>query len=470
MDESSFKHQVIIVGGGITGLTLAVAFERLGVDYVLLEAYGSVTPNVGASIGLFAHGLRILDQLGIFDDFKPYSFPGSVTQLRNGETGTKIMTTSINTLLEKRHGYLPTFTNRHLLVSILHNHIRDKDKLLVKKKRHRALVHLEDGLLYEAQLVIGADGIHSTVRKEMWRNADANDPATIPKGDRKPIRNDYACVFGAGGGTPETNASTSFLLCNDPVAGLTYYLSWVLPKSQRQCPIDQITRLTKDEEKAALNRLGDMVVNDNGVRVRDVVDSCKKSGSTTLPCYALRRWGYGRIVILGDAAHKPNPLSGQGGNSCIESCAALVNTLQDQLGPKLADEPAWGVDRLAAAFRALERERVDRVTAIVEGAQERSASMMWRTFWGKLMQKYVAPLLPVSAFASLQSKITVGGVRLRGAFEKPKAKAEWLYDDEKLPRSDLPLVSVSVVTLGLCITALFATKLYNPITMGMLVQ
>ncbi|KAK8096367.1 uncharacterized protein PG998_014235 [Apiospora kogelbergensis] len=86
------------------------------------------------------------------------------------------------------------------------------------------------------------------------------------------------------------------------------------------------------------------------------------------------------------------------------------------------------------------------------------------------MQKYVAPLLPVSALASLNSKITVGGVRLSGVFEKPKAKTEWLYDDEKPPHSHLPLVGVSALTLGLCITALFGTKLYKLATMGMLVQ
>ncbi|KAK8096372.1 uncharacterized protein PG998_014240 [Apiospora kogelbergensis] len=90
MAESTVKHQVMIAAGGITGLTLALAFEGLNVDYVLLETYGSVTPNVGASIGLFAHGLRILDQLGGIDHFKPYMVPGSVTQLRDGKAGTRV--------------------------------------------------------------------------------------------------------------------------------------------------------------------------------------------------------------------------------------------------------------------------------------------------------------------------------------------------------------------------------------------
>lgn len=51
------EHQVIIVGGGITGLTLALMCQHYKIDYVLLEAYGTVTPNVRASLGLFPNGI-----------------------------------------------------------------------------------------------------------------------------------------------------------------------------------------------------------------------------------------------------------------------------------------------------------------------------------------------------------------------------------------------------------------------------
>lgn len=61
MDAKPFK--VIIVGGSISGLSLALMLERNGIDFVVLEGYKSIAPQVGASIGVLSNGLRILDQI-----------------------------------------------------------------------------------------------------------------------------------------------------------------------------------------------------------------------------------------------------------------------------------------------------------------------------------------------------------------------------------------------------------------------
>lgn len=65
MDQKSFK--VVIVGGSIAGLSLALMLERNGIDFVILEAYGSIAPQVGASYGVLPSGSRILDQLGCYE-------------------------------------------------------------------------------------------------------------------------------------------------------------------------------------------------------------------------------------------------------------------------------------------------------------------------------------------------------------------------------------------------------------------
>lgn len=64
MNSKSFK--VIISGGSIAGLSLALMLERNGIDFVVLEGYKSIAPQVGASIGVLANGLRILDQLDCY--------------------------------------------------------------------------------------------------------------------------------------------------------------------------------------------------------------------------------------------------------------------------------------------------------------------------------------------------------------------------------------------------------------------
>lgn len=65
--EAPRRFRVIIAGGGISGLTLANALEKADIDYVLLEARDTIAPQVGASIGIFPNGARIIDQLGCLD-------------------------------------------------------------------------------------------------------------------------------------------------------------------------------------------------------------------------------------------------------------------------------------------------------------------------------------------------------------------------------------------------------------------
>jgi 2-polyprenyl-6-methoxyphenol hydroxylase-like FAD-dependent oxidoreductase len=63
--KTDFK--VVIGGGSITGLTVANMLQLYDIDFVVLEAYGEIAPQVGASIGMLPHGNRILDQLGLFE-------------------------------------------------------------------------------------------------------------------------------------------------------------------------------------------------------------------------------------------------------------------------------------------------------------------------------------------------------------------------------------------------------------------
>ena len=66
-------YRVAIVGGGIAGLTLALALEKQDIDYILFESQDSLTPDRGASVGLQPNGLRILDQLGLIDEIEKHT-------------------------------------------------------------------------------------------------------------------------------------------------------------------------------------------------------------------------------------------------------------------------------------------------------------------------------------------------------------------------------------------------------------
>jgi len=71
-NENNFR--VIIVGGGVGGLAAAHAFQKANIDHVLLEK-GEIAPALGASIGIYPHGGRILQQFGLFKAVEDETYP-----------------------------------------------------------------------------------------------------------------------------------------------------------------------------------------------------------------------------------------------------------------------------------------------------------------------------------------------------------------------------------------------------------
>lgn len=77
MTQPAFK--VVIVGGSVTGLTLAHCLEKLGVEYTILEKRPAIVVQEGASIAVMPNGGRILDQLGLFDAISQRVVPLDIT-------------------------------------------------------------------------------------------------------------------------------------------------------------------------------------------------------------------------------------------------------------------------------------------------------------------------------------------------------------------------------------------------------
>ena len=61
------NFRAVIVGGGVTGLVAAHAFAKAGIDHVVLERGSEAAPPVGASIAIYPHGARILQQIGLLE-------------------------------------------------------------------------------------------------------------------------------------------------------------------------------------------------------------------------------------------------------------------------------------------------------------------------------------------------------------------------------------------------------------------
>lgn len=170
--------KVAIVGGSVAGLALALHLEKLGIDFVVLEAYSEIAPQVGASIGLAPNGLKICQQLGFYEEVKSISVSVADLVVRNGN-GDKIWEHRLLEEIRKQHGYDLLFTERQKFLQVIYNKFQDKTKLLTNQRvakieelDDKVQLHTTVGRLFEADIVIGADGVHSPVRKEMWRLAE----------------------------------------------------------------------------------------------------------------------------------------------------------------------------------------------------------------------------------------------------------------------------------------------------------
>lgn len=69
MADSTRPFKVIIAGGSLVGLTTALALEKAGIDYVVLERR-EIAPHMGASISIHPHTQRVMEQLGVWPEVR----------------------------------------------------------------------------------------------------------------------------------------------------------------------------------------------------------------------------------------------------------------------------------------------------------------------------------------------------------------------------------------------------------------
>lgn len=203
--------KVLIIGGGVAGLSLAIMLEAYGFEYELLEKHSDVAPKLGAGVGLTPNGARILDQIGVWDLMCEHASPVNDGTALSPEGQTVIFNPYMGEWLEKLYvrppvfvdarlilpifsfGYKIHFLSRHDCLRILFDKIQRKSSIHLLKEvikievgniGGKAYVETKDGSVYTGDIVIGADGVRSNVRRELWRIADSEKPGYIPKRDK----------------------------------------------------------------------------------------------------------------------------------------------------------------------------------------------------------------------------------------------------------------------------------------------
>jgi 2-polyprenyl-6-methoxyphenol hydroxylase-like FAD-dependent oxidoreductase len=335
----------VVVGAGIGGLSAALALRRHGWRVTVLERAAELR-EVGAGLTLMANALRGLDALGLGPAVRRSDHaeaPGGIRD-RHGRWLSRVDGTAMTRVL----GTTALGVHRATLHRILREALPAASLLTgaeverVESGPDRAEVHYHspDGpQTLTANLVVGADGLHSRLRAQLWPEI----PAPV-----------YA-------GSTAWRAAIAF---PDPVPAA---ISWAPAAEFGMVPLGGgqvywFAALTApsgghapDELAAVRRHFGDwhapipalLAATPPGVVLRNDIHHL----ATPLPCYVR-----GRVALLGDAAHPMTPNLGQGAGQAIEDAVVLGAVC------------AGSANGLPAALAAYDRQRRPRSQAIARAS------------------------------------------------------------------------------------------------------
>ncbi|KIL87653.1 hypothetical protein FAVG1_09363 [Fusarium avenaceum] len=401
--ENSFK--VVIAGASVAGLSLANMLQANDIDYVVLEAHHTIAPQVGASIGLLPHGCRILDQLGLYDKVMEIAPPIQTFNFRDAAGSVLAQHQDMGHRLIERHGYPMVFLDRQMLLQILYDNIRDKSKILTNKRVVMAkLAHggvqvtTADGTTVSGDILVGADGVHSTIRQEMWKLAADLSPEHFDPSEHeeKAPPCDNSCIFGISNQCPGIGPgdlhcvfrnSSSYLVTGGPGGRVYWFRFQRLPKTFRGSDIPRYT--DADLEKALAKSADDNILPD--LKFSTLVENKVSAVMTPLVEYIYKQWHFGRIITLGDSAHKFHPVGGQGGNAAIESVALLTNNLVKALSQSKSGH--LRSTEVVSIFEDVQSRRKPRVALNHRYSYGRARTEALDSPLNKLMALHLLPLV-----------------------------------------------------------------------------
>ncbi|MEW2296120.1 NAD(P)/FAD-dependent oxidoreductase [Streptomyces sp. NPDC006743] len=317
--------RVLVIGGGIAGTATALALHKAGYDVTVHEAHPDAAEDIGAFLTLAGNGMRalaqfdaaaavtaigfpltsmrVLDAAGAESAHVPLGDPGDPLLryrcLRRGELNAVLQAEAARRGVPVRHGARLT---------------------AVEDGADGVTAHFVDGTTATGDLLVGADGVHSTVRRTL---APAARP--VYAGQRvfygytrtAPGSPDAACITMVRGSTAAFGHTTS-------PAGETY---WFARVSDRPLSADAIDRGTPGRWRDLLVPL----LSKDPTPVADIVaatgDELMVTNATELP--AGTPWRSGRILLVGDAAHAASPATGQGASMALEDAVVLAKCLRD---------------------------------------------------------------------------------------------------------------------------------------------
>ena len=348
--------RAIIVGAGIGGLTAAIALRRAGIEAVVFERAGALRQiQVGGGIVLWSNAMRPMQQLGLAEPVRAIGAPVEQFEFRTsrgellahwpvGEISRKVGAPTLGMSRADLHPVLAGALDD----GVLHLGAQCTD---FSQDEAGVTVRFADGREERGDLLIGADGINSTVRAHQFGEAGVRYAGyTVWQGTT-----DFAHALAPAGLFRRLWGLGSWSVFFR-VGGerLTWHCVANAPAGSRDA---------EDGPKAAVLRL----VKGWQEPMEAIIDATEEAAISRMDIYGgppVRRWGEGRITLLGDAAHPITLNVGQGAGLAIEDAAMLAKCLTAERD-------------VVAALRAYEAQRGERTARMLKLAWRLGALAQW---------------------------------------------------------------------------------------------
>ncbi|CAI6288319.1 unnamed protein product [Periconia digitata] len=361
MSFSSRLNHVAIIGSGVSGLSLALALSQASIAVSVFEARPA-SHDIGGGIMLSPNALRVLDSLGAFQKIRAssYEFDTFVFKNATGETTDVYYFGST-----EQYGYPALRVERKILLSTLTMMVRERKvdieyskgfvRIISESSKDQTVTfELDDGSTRTCSLLIGADGIHSQVREQIFPSympvysGFTAINCTVPRSAlRIPEGYDLPATVMAPPGAfllvPQKQDGSELLIGSQMRMQERTREGWAALRADKQGLLDTLNE-TKDQWP-------------------DIVQSALEAAPVdnmgiwpffTVP--ALPRWASetSLVVLIGDAAHAIPPTAGQGVNQAFEDAATLA-TLLGKLSANIT------LERALCWWQKYRQARVDKV-------------------------------------------------------------------------------------------------------------
>ncbi|MES2562133.1 MAG: FAD-dependent monooxygenase [Pseudomonadota bacterium] len=343
---------IAIVGAGMGGMAVAGTLRRAGFTNFKIFEQASRFARIGAGIQMMPNSMKVLRGIGVEDRLRKLAFSPYSHLNRVGDTGEVTLELAMPESLYGAPYLCMHRADLHdALASVVPSEIVQLNKKVsdVKQSGNRVTLSFADGTQADADLVIGADGVHSTVR-------------TLVFGPEQPLhkgRVAYRAVFPAslmngkdigGSRTKWWGADRHIVIYYTRADRSEIYFVTSVPE-----PADWAT----PESWSAKGDVKELRRAYAGFHedVRAVLDACPDCHKwAILERDPLPAWSSGRVVLLGDACHPMTPYMAQGAATSIEDAAVLARCLE---GAQLDD-----IERALARYEAHRKPRTSRIQAI----------------------------------------------------------------------------------------------------------